>query len=85
MPTNFTVVPVEDAERDGNSAAAAAGTSKPISLDKIFREKDDEDNLEGLNSGRSMPQTRYLLYLACIAKRGAGVCHSRIHRVKVKG
>ncbi|CAK6982188.1 solute carrier family 12 member 7-like [Scomber scombrus] len=50
MPTNFTVVPVEDAERD-NKSAAAAGTSKPISLGNIFGEEDNEDNLEGLNSG----------------------------------
>lgn len=62
MPTNFTVVPVEDAERDSNSVAAP-GTSKPISLGKIFGEEDDEDNLEGLNSGRNMQQTRYLLWL----------------------
>eukprot|EP00064_Thunnus_orientalis_P002458 superscaffoldBa00000181_g2465 len=50
MPTNFTVVPVEDAEGDSNSAAEA-GDSKPASLGKIFGEEDDEDNLEGLHSG----------------------------------
>ncbi|KAM7378796.1 hypothetical protein PAMP_004394 [Pampus punctatissimus] len=50
MPTNFTVVPVEDTEGDSNSAAAA-GDSKPISLGNIFEKEDDEDNLEGLHSG----------------------------------
>ncbi|XP_042284303.1 solute carrier family 12 member 7-like isoform X5 [Thunnus maccoyii] len=50
MPTNFTVVPVEDAEGDSNSANEA-GDSKPASLGKIFGEEDDEDNLEGLHSG----------------------------------
>ncbi|XP_042353485.1 solute carrier family 12 member 7-like [Plectropomus leopardus] len=50
MPTNFTVVPVEDAEGSSNSAAAA-GSSKPASLGKIFREEDDEENLQGSNSG----------------------------------
>ncbi|XP_068558144.1 solute carrier family 12 member 7-like isoform X1 [Cebidichthys violaceus] len=50
MPTNFTVVPVEDAEGSGNSATAAGG-SKPVSLGKIFGEEDDEDNSQGLHSG----------------------------------
>ncbi|XP_070701876.1 solute carrier family 12 member 7-like [Pempheris klunzingeri] len=49
MPTNFTVVPVEDAEGGSNSAAAAGG-SKPVSLGKIFREEEDED-LQGSHSG----------------------------------
>ncbi|KAM7401309.1 hypothetical protein PAMA_005482 [Pampus argenteus] len=50
MPTNFTVVPVEDTEGDSNGAAAA-GDSKPISLGNIFGKEDDEDNLEGPHSG----------------------------------
>uniref|UniRef100_UPI0037E712F5 solute carrier family 12 member 7-like isoform X3 n=1 Tax=Semicossyphus pulcher TaxID=241346 RepID=UPI0037E712F5 len=49
MPTNFTVVPVEDAE-DGSNSAAASGDSKTVSLGKIFQEE-DEDNVQGPNSG----------------------------------
>lgn len=51
MPINFTVVPVEDAEGDSNSAAEAGG-NKPVSLGKLFGEKKDEDNLEESNKGR---------------------------------
>lgn len=51
MPTNFTVVPVEDAEGSGSSAAAAGG-SKPVSLGKIFGEEDDEDNSQGPHPGK---------------------------------
>ncbi|KAL7385958.1 hypothetical protein ABVT39_002456 [Epinephelus coioides] len=43
MPTNFTVVPVEDADSGSNSGsnnAAAAGSGKPVSLGKIFGEDD---------------------------------------------
>ena len=59
MPTNFTVVPVEDAEGDkgggGSNSTAAAGSSKPVSLAKMFgKEKDEEDNLEESNSGENM-------------------------------
>ncbi|XP_030259782.1 solute carrier family 12 member 7-like isoform X2 [Sparus aurata] len=50
MPINFTVVPVEDAEGDSNSAAEAGG-NKPVSLGKLFGEKKDEDNLEESNKG----------------------------------
>ncbi|XP_018551399.1 solute carrier family 12 member 7 isoform X3 [Lates calcarifer] len=50
MPTNFTVVPVEDSEDASNSAGAAEG-SKPISLGKIFGEEVDEDNSEEPHSG----------------------------------
>ncbi|KAF3858513.1 hypothetical protein F7725_011714 [Dissostichus mawsoni] len=50
MPINFTVVPVEDAEGDSNSAAAS-GSSKPVSLGNIFAKEDDEDNLQGPHSG----------------------------------
>ncbi|XP_028282952.1 solute carrier family 12 member 7-like isoform X2 [Parambassis ranga] len=45
MPTNFTVVPVEDLE-DSSNAEAAAGGSKHISLDKIFNEEEDVVNLQ---------------------------------------
>ncbi|KAG8013867.1 Solute carrier family 12 member 7 [Nibea albiflora] len=45
MPTNFTVVPVEDAD-GGNNSAAAAGDSKPVSLGKLFVDEGVEDNLE---------------------------------------
>lgn len=40
MPTNFTVVPVED----GNSSTTASGEAKPISLSKIFKDGDEVDN-----------------------------------------
>ncbi|XP_049453621.1 solute carrier family 12 member 7-like isoform X1 [Epinephelus fuscoguttatus] len=43
MPTNFTVVPVEDADSGSNSgsnSAAAAGSGKLASLGKIFGEDD---------------------------------------------
>ncbi|XP_035490360.1 solute carrier family 12 member 7 isoform X4 [Scophthalmus maximus] len=55
MPTNFTVVPVEDAEEGGGSSgssgsAGAAGGSKPVRLDQIFGEEDNEDNLQGEDS-----------------------------------
>ncbi|XP_044075088.1 solute carrier family 12 member 7-like isoform X2 [Siniperca chuatsi] len=50
MPTNFTVVPVEDAEGGSNNMSAAGG-SKPVSLGNIFGEEEDEDNLQGPHSG----------------------------------
>ncbi|XP_045907218.1 solute carrier family 12 member 7-like isoform X2 [Micropterus dolomieu] len=50
MPTNFTVVPVEDAE-DGGTGTSAAGGSKPASLGNIFGEEEDEDNLQEHHSG----------------------------------
>lgn len=59
MPTNFTVVPVEDAE-GGSNSAAAAGDSKPISLGKIFGEEEDEDNLQGPHSGRNTVEDKNL-------------------------
>lgn len=51
MPTNFTVVPVED----GNNSTAAAEESRPISLSKIFKDGDDADNLQETPSGRNKP------------------------------
>ncbi|XP_039999305.1 solute carrier family 12 member 7-like isoform X1 [Xiphias gladius] len=50
MPTNFTVVPVEDAEK-GSQSAVAAGGSKPVNRGKLFGEEDNGDNLEGPHSG----------------------------------
>ncbi|XP_051943100.1 solute carrier family 12 member 7-like isoform X2 [Hippocampus zosterae] len=50
MPTNFTVVPVNDDEDDGNKAAATAG-DKPVSLNNIFRDEDKDDNSDGSQSG----------------------------------
>ncbi|XP_077393202.1 solute carrier family 12 member 7-like isoform X2 [Festucalex cinctus] len=49
MPTNFTVVPVNDAE--GNNKTAANGGDKPVSLNNIFRDEDHEDNSDGSHSG----------------------------------
>lgn len=50
MPTNFTVVPVEDQE-DNSNAGAAAGGSRHISQDKIFNEEEDVVNLQESPSG----------------------------------
>uniref|UniRef100_A0A1A8R8P0 Solute carrier family 12, member 7a n=3 Tax=Nothobranchius TaxID=28779 RepID=A0A1A8R8P0_9TELE len=49
MPTNFTVVPVEDVE-DGNNSPAASEENKPISLGKIFRDQENVDNLQESHS-----------------------------------
>ncbi|KAM4728483.1 solute carrier family 12 member 7-like [Anableps anableps] len=43
MPTNFTVVKVEDMG-DGSNSGATAGDSRPISLDKVFQEEGDVNN-----------------------------------------
>ncbi|XP_033506752.2 solute carrier family 12 member 7-like isoform X3 [Epinephelus lanceolatus] len=54
MPTNFTVVPVEDTDSGSNSgsnSAAAAGSGKPVSLGKIFGE-DDRGSHSGDDSHR---------------------------------
>ncbi|KAM9720228.1 solute carrier family 12 member 7-like isoform 1-T1 [Menidia menidia] len=46
MPTNFTVVPVEDVEDSGTSGTSgtAAGGSKVANVSKIFKEEQDEGN-----------------------------------------
>lgn len=43
MPTNFTVVPVDDAE-GGSHSSAAAGSAKPSTLGQLFREEQDGDS-----------------------------------------
>ncbi|XP_043990176.1 solute carrier family 12 member 7-like isoform X1 [Gambusia affinis] len=45
MPTNFTVVKVEDVG-DGSNSGAAAGNSRPISLDNVFQEAGDVNSPE---------------------------------------
>lgn len=61
MPTNFTVVPVEDTEDDNNSVVVA-GSSRPVSLGKIFGEK-DEDNLQETPSGKNtLTQSDFSVY-----------------------
>ncbi|KAM8850834.1 solute carrier family 12 member 7-like isoform 2-T2 [Spinachia spinachia] len=45
MPTNFTVVPVEDQEGNGDSEAVA-GSSRP-SLGTIFRKEGEDENSQG--------------------------------------
>lgn len=57
MPINFTVVPVEDAEGSGggnssSSVAAVGEGSRPVSLGKIFRVEEDDDNSQGPHSGK---------------------------------
>ncbi|XP_049602320.1 solute carrier family 12 member 7 isoform X2 [Syngnathus scovelli] len=48
MPTNFTVVPVNDEEGNSNQAT---GADKPVSLNNIFRDEDKENNSDGSQSG----------------------------------
>lgn len=43
MPTNFTVVPVDDAV-GGSHSSAAAGSAKPSTLGQLFREEQDGDS-----------------------------------------
>ncbi|XP_077414301.1 solute carrier family 12 member 7-like isoform X2 [Vanacampus margaritifer] len=50
MPTNFTVVPVNDAEGNSNKTTASGG-DKPVSLNNIFRNEDKENNSDGSQSG----------------------------------
>lgn len=50
MPTNFTVVPVEDTEGGSNNTAAPGG-GKPVSLGRFFEAEEDEDNLQGSHAG----------------------------------
>ncbi|XP_068605239.1 solute carrier family 12 member 7-like [Brachionichthys hirsutus] len=50
MPTNFTVVPVEDEEM-GSGTAGATGGSKPVILGKLFQVEEDEGSLQRLSSG----------------------------------
>uniref|UniRef100_A0A3Q2CHQ0 Solute carrier family 12 member 7a n=1 Tax=Cyprinodon variegatus TaxID=28743 RepID=A0A3Q2CHQ0_CYPVA len=52
MPTNFTVVKVDDSG-DGSNSEAAAGCSKPISLDKVFQEEGDVNNSQEPESEES--------------------------------
>uniref|UniRef100_A0A3P9LUJ2 Solute carrier family 12 member 7a n=1 Tax=Oryzias latipes TaxID=8090 RepID=A0A3P9LUJ2_ORYLA len=60
MPTNFTVVPVEDdSSNNGASAAAASAAaasaaaeeSKPVSFDNIFQEAKSVDSIQELHPG----------------------------------
>ncbi|XP_061696378.1 solute carrier family 12 member 7-like isoform X1 [Syngnathoides biaculeatus] len=50
MPTNFTVVPVNDADGNRNNTTAN-GSDKPLGLNNIFRDEDKEDNSDGSQSG----------------------------------
>lgn len=50
MPINFTVVPVEDVEGDGDSEAVAGGSRPP--LGKIFRKEDNDENSQGPHLGK---------------------------------
>lgn len=43
MPTNFTVVPVDDAD-GGSHSSTAAGSAKPSTLGQLFREEQDGDS-----------------------------------------
>lgn len=93
MPTNFTVVPVEDAE-GGSNSGAAAGSSKPVSLNKLFGEEKDEDNLIEPHSGRNTVEDktsslacRHILMNICfqcplIPVRGHERAYPSMHWVK---
>ncbi|XP_061653450.1 solute carrier family 12 member 7-like isoform X2 [Phyllopteryx taeniolatus] len=50
MPTNFTVVPVNDADGNSNNTTANGG-DKPVGLNNIFGDEDKEDNSDGSQSG----------------------------------
>lgn len=50
MPTNFTVVPVDDVE-DSSNSGETAGASKPISLGRIFANTEDANHLQESPSG----------------------------------
>lgn len=62
MPTNFTVVKVEDVGEGSNSAAAAAGDSRPLSLDKVFQEEGDVTNSQEPEPGRGNLKTAYVCF-----------------------
>ncbi|XP_035800054.1 solute carrier family 12 member 7-like isoform X2 [Amphiprion ocellaris] len=51
MPTNFTVVPVEDVEDSSSSSGATAGANKPASLGRIFANAEDANHLQEPPSG----------------------------------
>lgn len=55
MPTNFTVVPVDDAEA-GSHSSAAAGSSKPSTLGQLFREEQDGDSSPEALTGKVRQQ-----------------------------
>lgn len=57
MPTNFTVVKVEDAGAGSSSGAAAAGDSRPISLDKVFQEEVDVTNSQDPESDENQKES----------------------------
>ncbi|KAM9322821.1 solute carrier family 12 member 7-like isoform 1-T1 [Pholidichthys leucotaenia] len=53
MPTNFTVVPVEDVQEGSSSGGrASASANKPTSLGKIFREEEDAENATSGEDGQ---------------------------------
>ncbi|KAK5613533.1 hypothetical protein CRENBAI_020239 [Crenichthys baileyi] len=56
MPTNFTVVKVEDMG-DGSNSGAAAGGSRPISLDKVFQDEGSITNLQEPESDESLKES----------------------------
>lgn len=47
MPTNFTVVPVDDAE-GGSHSSAAAGSTKRSTLGQLFKDQDVDSSPEAL-------------------------------------
>ncbi|MED6270369.1 hypothetical protein CHARACLAT_009468 [Characodon lateralis] len=56
MPTNFTVVKVEDMG-DGSNSGATAGGSRPISLDKVFQDEGDITNLQEPESDENLKES----------------------------
>lgn len=56
MPTNFTVVPVEDAE-GGSNCPAEAASNKTSNLGKMFVVEEDGENSQEQSSGIVKPQT----------------------------
>lgn len=62
MPTNFTVVPVDDVEGGSSGKATGAGGNKSVNLGKLFTEEQDEDNSQGSHSGTEMVHNKLLLW-----------------------
>lgn len=58
MPTNFTVVPVDDVE---DNAGAESDGSKPVSLGKLFGDQEDVGSLQRSPSGRTNLQDKKIM------------------------
>lgn len=89
MPTNFTVVPVDDGE-GGSHSSAAAGSSKPSTLGQLFKAEQDGDSSPEAITGSVRHKKKLLWENAfrvvkkklfswggVMAKQPSGHCHDR--------